>query len=174
MFGGGTTGAEDSWEINLTCKHCTEGMQSRGTYNQVSAWNQIPGSTIVHTPSLWRYRKWKHHTDSDRQAQRNQVMSNCSRDWLATCRSPVGGVLGCTTILRGSTRFQASVSQLCNVSSQYSSGWSAGWSRQRSDISILAGLYRVGLNSHVDLDCCFTMLKWHEPASFSNKLSTMR
>jgi hypothetical protein len=60
---------------------------------------------------------------------------------------------GHTAIWRGRPQFEDAVSERLDIGSQSDSGCYTGPRRQRPEISLLPGRFRIGLNSVESLDC---------------------
>ena len=131
----------------------TEGVRPPGTNHQATERDHRSTDEGVPAPTVRSYRDGATNTDSDKWTGRSKEETRSCRDR----RGATGGIgnndTGCTTIWRGSPRFEDAVSQRPYPGSQSSSSCSPGPGGQRPQISRLPRLFRVRSNSVERMDC---------------------
>jgi hypothetical protein len=112
-----------------------------------------PANEIVPAPAVRSYRARTTNPDAEDRTGRSLEETTSSKNQQGFTTGTGRYDPGSTAIWRGSPRFEDAVSECVDISSQSGSGGSPGARRQRSEISRLPGLFRVGSNSVKGLDC---------------------
>jgi hypothetical protein len=115
--------------------------------------DQKPPNNAVPAPGERPYRARTTDTDSEEQAGRSLEETGGSRNQRRTLTGAGKRDPGRMVIWRGSPLFEDAVSECLDITSQSGPGCSPGSKGQRPEISQFPGLFRVGSNSVLSLDC---------------------
>jgi len=148
-----TRGIDAGSTILPTNPRSTDGLRAPTTDHQPTTAGYRPASKAVLAPTMRPYSTRAINADSEERTGRSLEVTSGPRNQRRDATRVGRDDPRCTTIWRGSPRFQDAVSQRPDSGGQSGSGCSLGSGRQRPEISRLPGLFRVGSNSVERLDC---------------------